>query len=195
VSLSLGKGGSSVDATQNLVLTNLGTMADTFQLSVVPAASSAPLPQLAVTTVQLDPGASATLPVRFHADSLAAGAYEGYVSVAGVNSGGTSHIPYWYGVPADAPGHITVVQSSAKGSVGSSTTVVFRVTDANGLPVDANPAVTPMTTGTRVNSISSLDSFIPNAFSFTARLSAQPGSNVYQIQAGSQTTTVTIVGQ
>jgi minor extracellular serine protease Vpr len=195
VSLSLGKGGSSADSTQNLVLTNLGTVTDTFQLSVVPSASSAPVPQPAVTSVQLDPGASATVPVRFHADSLTAGAYEGYVSVAGVNSGATSHIPYWYGVPADAPGHITVVQSSAKGSAGSSTTVVFRVTDANGLPVDASPAVTPMTTGARVNSLSSLDSFIPNAFSFTARLSLQAGNNVYQIQAGSLTATVTIVGQ
>ena len=195
VSLSLGNGGSSVDAAQNLVLTNLGTVTDTFQLSVVPSAASAPVPQLAVSSVQLDPGASATLPVRFHADSLAAGAYEGYVSVAAVNRGAVSHIPYWYGVPADTAGHITVVQSSAKGSVGSTTTVVFRVTDANGLPVDANPAVTSMTTGARVNSLSTLDSFIPNAFSFTARLAVQPGNNVYQIQAGALTATVTIVGQ
>ncbi|HWC96833.1 MAG TPA: S8 family serine peptidase [Candidatus Sulfopaludibacter sp.] len=197
VSLGLGAGGSTVDTTQALQLTNLGTVADTFQISVTPAVSGAPVPEISAATVKLDPGASVSLPVRFHADALAAGAYEGFVNIAGVASGTMSHVPYWYGVSSGAAGHITILYTSGAASAGSriSEAVVFRVTDPNGLAVTTPPTVTALTSGAQVASLSSLNYAIPNAFTFTARLSSNPGGNVYQIQAGGITTTVTIVGQ
>jgi subtilisin family serine protease len=197
VSLSFGIGGSTANATQNLTLTNVGTVSDTFQISIAPAGSSAPAPQLTTTSVPLAAGASVTLPVRFQAASLKPGAYEGFVSVQGLQSGVATNVPYWYGVPSNQPAHITVLYNAGSGSAGSriADAVYFRVTDAAGLPVTLQPSVSAATVGAQVGSLASIDSFVPNAFTFTVRLASAPGNNVYQIQAGSLTTTVTIVGQ
>jgi hypothetical protein len=198
VSLSFGAGGSTVDATRSLTLTNVGTVSDTFQIAVAPAGASAAAPQLATTSVQLDPGASFTLPVVFQADSLTPGAYEGFVNVQGLQSSVAAHVPYWYGVPSDEPAHITVLSSTASGTVGSrlQNAILFRVTDAIGLPVTGiQPSVKAITPGAQAGSIASVDSSIPYAFAATVRLAREAGSNVYRIQAGSLTATVTIVGQ
>jgi minor extracellular serine protease Vpr len=198
VSLSFGAGGDTIDATQNLTLTNVGTISDTFQISVAPANSSASVPQLDSTSLTLDPGASATLPVRFRAASLNPGAYEGFIDVQGVHSGTTARVPYWYAVPSGQPAHVTVLHSPTTGAAGSrlSNAIYFRVTDAAGIPVTSvAPSVTAVSTGSQAGAVSSVDFQYPGAYAFTVRLAAQPGSNVYQIQAGSLTATVTIVGQ
>ncbi len=198
VSLSFGAGGSTIDATRSLTLTNVGTVSDTFQIAVAPAGSSAPAPQLSTTSVQLDPGASYTLPVAFQADSLTPGTYEGFIDVQGLQSSVAAHVPYWYGVPSNTPAHITVLSSTASGTAGSrlQNAILFRVTDAIGLPVSGmQPSVTAITPGAQAGSIASVDSSIPNAFAATVRLAPQAGGNVYQIQAGNLTVSVTIVGQ
>jgi minor extracellular serine protease Vpr len=198
VSLSFGTGGSTVDASQSLTLTNVGTVADTFQIGIAPAGSSAPAPQLTTTSVQLDPGASVTLPVVFQASSLTAGAYEGFINVQGLQSGVAAHVPYWYGVPSNQPAHITVLSSTASATAGSRLTnaILFRVTDAAGLPVTTmQPTISAVTSGAQAGSISPVNSSIPNAFAASVRLAPQAGNNVYQIQAGSLAVTVTIVGQ
>ncbi len=198
VSLSFGAGGSTVGATQSLTLTNVGTVSDSFQIAVAPASSSGPAPQLTTSSVQLDPGASVTLPVVFQADSLTPGAYEGFVNVQGLQSSVAAHVPYWYGVPSDVPAHITVLSSTASGAAGSriANAILFRVTDAIGLPVSGTtPSVTAVTPGAKAGAIVSADSSIPNALAATVQLAPQAGTNTYQIQAGSLAVTVTIVGQ
>jgi minor extracellular serine protease Vpr len=199
--VSLSFGASGAPAAQNITITNVGTVSDTFQLSVVPRISGAPVPQLPAASVQLDPGASVSIPVQFQAGSLAPGAYDGFINIQGALSAFASHVPYWYGVPSNQPAHVTVLYnagSSGPQAAGSrlSQAVIFRVTDAAGLPVTSVvPSVTAVSTGAQASSITSLDDQVPNAYTFTARLSLQPGSNVFQIQAGSVSTTVTIVGQ
>ena len=198
VSLSFGAGGSSVNATRSLTLTNVGTVSDTFQIAVAAAGTSNPVPQLATATVQLNPGASFTMPVLFQADALAPGSYEGFINVQGTLSGVITHVPYWYGVTSNQPAHITVLQNAGSAAAGSRVVnaVIFRVTDAAGLPVTTpQPSVTAMTSGAQAGSLASLDPEIPGAFTFTARLAPQAGNNVYQIQSGDLTATVTIVGQ
>ena len=150
VSLGFGAGASSVNNSRNLTLTNVGTVSDTFQIAIAPASTSAPVPRLTTTSVPLDPGASITLPVLFQADSLSPGAYEGFLNVQGMQSGVITHVPYWYGVPSNQPAHITLLSSTASGSAGARITnaVIFRVTDAVGLPVTTmQPSVTAVTTG------------------------------------------------
>ncbi len=199
VSLSFGASGAAPG--QNITVTNVGTASDTFQLSVVPRISGAPAPQLPAASVQLDPGASASIAVQFQAGSLSPGAYDGFINIQGTLSAFASHVPYWYGVPSNQPAHVTVLYnagSSGPQAAGSrlSQAAIFRVTDAAGLPVTSIvPSVTAVSTGAQASSISSLDDQVPNAYTFNARLSPQPGSNVFQIQAGSVSTTVTIVGQ
>ncbi|SPE28947.1 Peptidase S8 and S53, subtilisin, kexin, sedolisin (fragment) [Candidatus Sulfopaludibacter sp. SbA3] len=196
VSISFGVGGGTVNATSSLTLTNVGTVSDTFQISIAPASSSAPVPQLTATSVPLDQGASVTLPVQFQASSLTPGAYEGFINVQGVQSSVTTHVPYWYGVSSGQLGHITVIDAPIFDSAGSQDTVFFRVTDAIGIPIpNIQPSVTPVTTGARVSSLTSVDDAYPSVFAFSVRLASQPGINVYQIQEGSLSNTVTIVGQ
>ena len=153
VSLSFGTGGSTVNSTQSLTITNVGTVSDTFQISITPAGSSAPVPQLSTNSVPLDPGASVVLPVLFQADALAPGAYEGFLNVQGLLASVTAHVPYWYGVPSNQPAQITVLQSPGTGTAGArvSESIIFRVTDAAGLPVTTlQPSVTAVTAGAQV---------------------------------------------
>jgi subtilisin family serine protease len=199
VSLSFGAVGSTVNATQTLTLTNTGSVTDTFQVSVV-ANNGGPVPQLGVSSVQLDPGMSAPIAVQLQTNALGPGGYDGYINVQGTLSAYVSHVPYWYGVPSNQPAHITVVYNagSAGASAGSfvSQAVVFKVTDAAGMTVAGLvPTVTAVSTGVRTLGVSSLDNIIPGAFTFDARLSNQPGANVFQIQAGAVVATITINGQ
>jgi hypothetical protein len=178
-------------------VTNIGAVSDTFQLAVVPAGSSAPVPQLSQASLQLDPGASAVVPVVFQADGLAPGAYEGYITIQGSLAGASSRVPYWYGVPSGVPAHITVLKNDpVRAGASVNGAVYFRVTDAIGIPVTgAKISVTATSAGSTVGSIASVDSSVPGAFTFGGRISIQPGNNTFQIQAGPVTATVTIVGQ
>ena len=197
VSLGLGTGTGSVNASKNLTLTNIGTVSDTFQIAIIPAASSSPAPSVTTSSVALDPGASYTLPVTFQADTLSPGAYEGFLTVQGIKSGTTARIPYWFGVPSTTPAHITILDSAASGTAGGrvGNAITFRVTDPIGLPItNLQPSVSAVTDGAQVGSLTPLTS-IPNAWSSTVRLAPQAGNNVYQIQAGDLTATVTIVGR
>ena len=200
VSLSLGWGGGTFRASGDLTVTNVGTAADTFQLSVTPRTTGAPAPTLPVASVQLNPGSSALIPVRFQAAAAAAGAYDGYIAIQGSLSSVITHVPYWYGVASGQPAYITVLYSVGDGgpqTAGSSLAqaVMFRVTDGSGIPVPLTPSVTATSTGAQATAPAATDPYIPGAFTFDVRLSTQPGNNVFQIQAGSLTATVTIVGQ
>ena len=74
--------------------------------------------------------------------------------------------------------------------------VIFRVTDAAGLPVvGVQPSVTATSSGSQASSPISIDDSVAGAFEFDVRLSSQPGPNVFQIQAGSASASVTITGQ
>ena len=96
-------------------------------------------------------------------------------------------MPYWFGVPSGTPAFVTLLTLSASGAAGStlSEAAVFRITDAAGLPVSTAAMVTTVSGGGRVNGIAGLGSDYPNDYAITVRLGAQPGSNVFQIQAGS----------
>jgi hypothetical protein len=100
-------------------------------------------------------------------------------------------------VPSNQPAQITVLQNPGTGTAGArvADAIIFRVTDAAGLTVTTlQPSVTAATAGAQVSSLST-DSAIPDAFTFTVRLSSQPGNNLFQIQEGGLSATVTIVGQ
>src|SRR5436305_1080382 len=83
------------DPARTLTITNIGTVADTFRLSVAARGGSAVAPQLSIDSVQLDPGASAAVAVQFAAGPLASGTYEGYINIQGSQSSVTNHVPYW----------------------------------------------------------------------------------------------------
>jgi minor extracellular serine protease Vpr len=199
VTLGFGTGGD-INAVLNLTISNVGAVADRFQLAVVPRDASSPTPALPQSSVQLAPGASASIPVSFQASALAAGQYEGFITIQGTQAGVATSIPYWYAVPSGQPGYITILYNVASGGPATAGTrlddaVLFRVTDAAGLPMtQVAPVVTVVSGGGRVMSLSPVDS-VPNSFAIGVRLGTLPGSNVFQIQVGALSASFTIVGQ
>jgi hypothetical protein len=191
-----------LNLTQTLTISNVGAAGDTFQISTAPRDPSAPVPQFPTTSVQLDPGASVSIPIVFPADGLSSGQlspgqYEGFIQIQGANAPVPTQVPYWFGVASGTPAYITVLNLAASASAGSTLTqaVIFRLTDSVGLPASANVSISAISGGGRVNGISPLGGAYPNDYVISLRLGAQPGTNVFQIQAGSLVSTVTITGQ
>ncbi|MGA7241136.1 MAG: S8 family serine peptidase [Bryobacteraceae bacterium] len=196
VSLSFGAG-ASANFSGALTISNVGAVADTFQISAAPRDAGAPVPQFSTTQTRLEPGASVSIPVVFTANGVAPGQYEGFIQIQGASATVPTRVPYWFAVPSGTPTFVTLLELSASGTAGSTLTdaAVFRITDAAGLPVSTAPSVTTVSGGGRVNGITGLGSAYPNDYAVSVRLGAQPGSNVFQIQAGSVSTQITITGQ
>ena len=190
-SLSFGAGGSSVNQTQNLTLTNIGTVADTFSVSVVPASGSAS-PAVAANTVQLEAGASQSVSVQFSSDGLSAGAYQGTLQIQGTQNSTLIQVPYWYGAASGIPAHITILDSPMSAKPSSNHAIAFRITDAQGLPIYQTAAVSFTTGNGRVLGVSSLDTEFPGAYQAGVRLGTSNISDVITIQIGSLSKDVTI---
>jgi hypothetical protein len=195
-SLSFGTGDAFPQGSLNLTVTNTAAAADTFSLRANPAGTG-PAPSLSASSVQLNPGASATIAVTFTASNLMAGAYEGFILVNGNNSTVESRVPFWYGVASSTPVRITDFGSLMSGSRNKRYTdaILFRVTDATGLPIaSASPKVTVSAGNGTVTSLKSLDSDSPGIYSLSVRLGAVAGTNTFHVQAGDVTFDFNITG-
>ncbi len=186
VALNFGTGGSDPDVTRNLTISNLGSAADTFTLSVLPNGPG-PSPSVVTDSVQLDPGATTDLAVRWNASGLAPGEYDGFIRIHGVNGEVDARIPYWYAVPAQEPAHLTVLSSVSNGAPGARVleAITLRITDASGIPLTGlQPKVTAYSGGGRVLSVSLQDSKYPGAYSIDVQLGSQPDDDFFLIEIG-----------
>jgi len=192
ITFGIGSGGNPV----SLRLSNIGYDSDTFQISVSPAGNS-PAPVLSATSVQLDSDTYFDLSLSFPVSGLAAGEYEGFLTIQGTHSGTVIRVPYWYGVASNKPAHITVLYVPAVTAAGSVANVLFRITDASGIIVSGvTPTVTVTSGGGSVSSVGSEDASLPGVWSMDVRLDRTSGaSNIFQIAAGGITQTVTIISQ
>ncbi|HVN03437.1 MAG TPA: S8 family serine peptidase [Bryobacteraceae bacterium] len=197
VSLSFGVGAGTASLSSSVRLSNLGYASDTFQISAVPEGGS-PAPVPAATRVTLDPGRYFDLALSFTPSRLAAGEYEGFIEMQGIQSGTRARIPYWYGVASNVPAHITVLyvppSPPAAGTVATDA-IWFRITDASGIIAgNVTPRVTATSGGGAVVSVVSADSQYPGVWAVNVRMGPASGaSNVFQIMAGNITQTVTII--
>jgi hypothetical protein len=134
--LSFGIGDGTALTGKTLTITNIGTTADTFTITVA-ARDAGFTPQVSPGSLQLDPGASATVQVSVPAAPLLAGQYEGAIHIQGNNTATDTHIPYWFGVPSPTPYLITDMGSDSQDNAGrtAQSAVVFRLTDAAGIRV------------------------------------------------------------
>lgn len=130
-SLSFGTGTGPL--TRSFAVTNSGGAADTFSLTVVPHDPGF-TPQIDQTSLQLAPGASATVNVSIPA-GLQPGEYEGDIQVRGTNTPTLTHIKYWFGVPGSTPYLLTDMGSDVQDVRGqlAPAALVFRVTDPSGI--------------------------------------------------------------
>jgi len=196
VSLTFGASTGTVALTRTLTVWNLGTTTDTFQLAVTPLDGSS-VPDLPDTSIQLDPGASVDIPVRFAAAGLSPGIYDGFIQIQGTQSSVTTRVPYWHGVASGHAARVTLLNTSNGGRAGATipNAMYFRVTDENGLPVvDARPNVLTVSGGGSVSGLYQITG-APYTFDTYVRLGARPGANVFRIQVGDLTRDVTINGQ
>jgi hypothetical protein len=190
--LSFNIGNGSPNISQTLTISNVGSAAESYSLAVAPRNAGAAAPTLGSSTVTVQPGQSAAVPVTFVASNLAAGAYEGYVTIRGSQSGVQERVPFWYGVASGVPATVTPIyvletDDSATPAAGSrqSDAIEFIVTDASGILLPSvQPTVTAVQGGGSVSSVVSIDSEIPGAFSVAVRLGAKVGANIFEVTVG-----------
>ncbi len=195
-SLSFGAGDGFPRGSLTLTVSNVGTAKDTFTLRAVPNGNS-PVASLSASSLVLGPGASGNITVSFGASNLEAGAYEGSILIAGANGQVESRVPYWYGVKSDTPVTITNLDSLTHASRDTRQTdaILFRVTDAAGLPIlNVTPTVTVTAGGGTVTSLKSYDSDSPGLFSVSVRLGTEAGINTFRVQAGDIPANFSIIG-
>jgi len=195
-SLSFQLGGADPAITRPLTISNTGTASTVFQLTAAPA-SGGPVPALAADSVNLEPGASASINVNFNASGLTPGQYEGFIRVTDTITGVEMRVPYWYGIRSDSPKYITILDvRNGTPSQSVRDAVLFRVTDASGIPLtDIEPVVTVVSGGAALTSVTSRDRLIPGAFGITLRLGPVRGSNRVRIQAGDVIKEVTLTSR
>jgi subtilisin family serine protease len=192
--LGFGIGGATVDATQTLTLTNVGSTTDTFSISTTPIGDG-PVPAASDSAVQLEPGSSKDITVKFQGSGLSAGQYQGFLVIRGTQSDVDTKLPFWYGVPSQVATKITVFDPPASGRRSSTQTIYFRPVDAVGIPTTVTPTVTVVSGGGSVIGTESLDADTPGVYAVQVRLGLSRGDNVFQIQVGNATARVTITGQ
>lgn len=162
VSLSFGSVGSTVKSTLPLTLTNTSAAPDTFSIAVTPV-EDGPAPTVAANTIALDAGASGAVSVALSSSGLAAGVYQGVLSVQGSRSPSAIRIPYWFGVPSEQPRYFQLIQAPSTARRGGVFDIAFRVLDVNGLPVTKG-VYASIVTGATTAGIDTFDYAVPGAF-------------------------------
>ncbi len=198
-SLSFGKGSGST--TQNLTITNIGTAADTFTITVTPRDPGF-TPQVSSTSLQIAPGGTGTVQVTIPGSGLTPGEYEGAIHIQGVNTTTDTHVMYWFGVPSATPYLLTDMgtdPADARGQLATAA-MVFRVTDPAGLPVpnvlsqvkvtfagveNANTSAFSATGNGSVGNVYAYDSYSPGTIAADVTLDTRRNYfNVFTVTVG-----------
>jgi minor extracellular serine protease Vpr len=193
-SLGFGTGGNTLDASQTVNVTNIGTAADTLTISAS-RIGDGPVPSVSESSVQLDPGASKAITVKLTGTQLPPGQYQGFVSILSTRSGVESRLPFWYGVPSNIARQITIFDPPTVGRRLSELSFLFRSVDSVGIPTTSTPVMTVLAGDGTVIGIDSLDATTPGVYEAQIRLGPNRVDNVFQIQIGDKSTTVTITAQ
>jgi hypothetical protein len=203
-SLSLGIGAANPNLSKTLTISNIGTSAESYSLTVAPRNAGAPAPALGVSTVTVQPGQSASVPITFSGSGLTAGQYEGFLKIRGTVADIEERVPYWYGVASNVPATITPLYVKGKDDFPTkykagtrvNNAIYFRVIDASGIIIaNAQPTVTAFSGGGSVISTISVDRSFPGVFSVSVQLGVPGGDNVFRIKVGNlEPLEVTITG-
>lgn len=182
-SLQFGTGGTSVDLTREVTLTNVSSTSATFQLEVVAFPGPAGEPVLSASRLTLAGGGTGVVRVQMRGQNLPAGEYQGMITVRASNSPSLGVIPYWYAIASDQPVSISILEKPNSGDPGGTPTFGVRVLDRSGIALDLPITVTPVCGG-EVTSVSGGDPEYPGVFAVQAKLGSTLGSNVFRIDAG-----------
>ena len=195
-SLNLGVGSGDANVSGTVTISNLGAAPDTFTLTPI-AFGTGPAPSLSAGTLQLAPGASATVTLRLALTAPAPGEYQGLLQIAGAATTVNANVPYWYGVPANTPAHLTILYSDVEWNRGGldEQAIIFRITDPSGIALPNSAQVTTSTSGAEVVNVYSYDDMVPGSFAVNIRMSNARGDNLFDIAVpGYGTVEVIITG-
>ncbi len=195
--VSISFGDTTGELSKRLTISNLGTAAETYTITVQPFDSgTTPAPADAVLAIPAGKAASTTLSLA--PSGLPPGDYQGYIWVHGGHAGSDIHIPYWYAIPSPTPAYVNIVAADETGSAGAlvASAILFRVVDSSGIPLlQPDPSVKATSGGGSVIAVFSRDRESPGLYEVDLRLGPSPGENVFQIQTGPISAEVTIEGQ
>ncbi|MBN8730063.1 MAG: S8 family serine peptidase [Acidobacteria bacterium] len=196
-SLSLGAGGANPNIARSVTLTNISTAEETYFLTTQAFDANLAAPVPVDSAVTLAPGASRQVSIRFQADNLAPGAYQGMLAISPASTGQAVGVPYWYAVASNEPAAILILDSTPSGRRGANlrNAVYFRVIDAAGLAITTTDPEVSVTSGDAViTRLNRFDGEIPGLYTINVQLGLTEGTNVFRIQAGGITRDVTITG-
>jgi hypothetical protein len=193
LSLGFGTATGTVDLKKTLTITNLGANVDTLALSVLPFDGTIPV-ELDTGTLQLDPGASGEVTVRFHAPIPAPGQYHGRIVIHSAATSVETRVPYWFGVPAGDAANIRLLRGPEIDPRASRSYFFwFRVTDAAGIAINDGVDVTVESGPGSITSVDSITTEFPGVFEAWVRGGSSP--TVLRIQAGDRSMLVSVPGR
>jgi minor extracellular serine protease Vpr len=186
-------GGASTGDLDQLTLTNVGTVADTFHLHAS-AFDDAPPLQFSTFSgdenptdtldVTLKPGQSKTVYAFWTADGLIPAEYQGDIVVHSTNS--YALVPYWYGVPTGVPADkFYLLNPPTQAKAGTNQVAYVRVIDSIGYAIRDIPSLGFKGTATGGGSVKlSPIRFFPNIWEIDFTLGPNPGTNTYTVSFG-----------
>jgi minor extracellular serine protease Vpr len=188
-------GGAMTGDFDQLTLTNVGTTADVFHISSIPF-DAAPALQFSNSSgdnnptstldVPIAPGQSKTIYAYWTTDAtLPIGEYQGDVLVESSNN--DALVPYWYGVPSQAPQTVYELNPPPVSAAAGTTVALFvRVTDLIGYAITDGPHLafrSQVNAGGGAIALSSTV-FFPNILEIGMRLGRNAGTNTYTFSFG-----------
>jgi hypothetical protein len=186
--LTLGTG-NTADVSREVTFTNVGTVADSFTVTVQKVNGSVQ-PEVSSSTFDLDAGATRTLTIKFAGSGLDAGSYEGFLAIKGTQNEAVARVPYWFGAPGKTAAQIGVINRATSAVARQPLTNAFtvRVTDAAGLPLAVRPeVVSPDGAAASVRATGTIE----GTYAIDIRTTAA-GTYNFVVRAGSASVTLSI---
>ncbi len=191
LSLSFGEAGDSA-IVRELNVTNLGTAAESYTLTLFSGDSAKPAP--AVSSFTLGAGESRKVDVQFEGPGIPPGQYQGLIEIAG-STGSLTRVPYWAAVRAREADRISLAIVPPAGVRGTLVQVAFRVIDAAGFHFAPPVEVVPVSGGGEVANLQRLGAEYPGLYLATLRLGPAAGMNVFRITSAGIEREVRISGE
>jgi subtilisin family serine protease len=194
-SIGWGIGSGTFDMTRRVRVTNLGGASDIFSLSAAAATPDHPVPSFSLNTIQLGPGESQEIELRFSGSGITPQQVAGVISVRSSSSDAAARIPYWYAIPAASPSRITIAVPVESTRPSGRRQILFRLLDSSGVAIEGNPSVTTVSGDGTVISTRSIGTLYPGVYRAEVQLGPVAGDNVFLIEAGGASLRVTVEGR
>ncbi|MEK7405838.1 MAG: S8 family serine peptidase [Acidobacteriota bacterium] len=189
-SISFGSGFVAPNLTRKLTVFNLAAKRQALRLSVVPR-EEGPAPVLSAETLELEPGASAEIELRWQG-LVDFKEYDGVVRIEGADS--TIRVPYWYAVRSSEPRYLFIVSPRALTFLGPA--ILFRVTDAYGSPLRApQPEVSVISGSGKVLGTYFSSGQSPSSWASFIDLGSERGATVFRIRVNQIEKLVTVINE